>query len=189
MVAITFDDGPHNTAGFCKVLNAYGAKGTFFFVGNRLDAAPNEAKVAQTCGEVADHTENHIWFNTKTTFAQAYPEFANDQTSIEKAGAPRTFWARPRGGIYNSSIIDAANKAGQVIVNWNIKAYDYGPDNPTRQQIINRVVYSEDLKPGAIILLHQTYGHTIEALPTILSLLRDKGYKVTTVSELIANSY
>jgi peptidoglycan/xylan/chitin deacetylase (PgdA/CDA1 family) len=78
-------------------------------------------------------------------------------------------------------------KTNEVLVNWNIKAGDYGPENPTKETIVNRVLNNSELSPGSIILLHQTYAPTKDALPLILDGLVKKGYTVTTVSELLAN--
>jgi peptidoglycan/xylan/chitin deacetylase (PgdA/CDA1 family) len=189
MVAITFDDGPTsaNTAEFCKILNTYKAKATFFFVGSRLAALPGEAAIANSCGEIGNHTLSHYEFNYTTTVDQAYKEIEGAEQIFAKY-SERTKWFRPRGGIFNSNVLAGMKKTNEVLINWNVKAGDYGPENPNRDTIVSRVLNSTELTPGSIILLHQTYGPTKEALPFIFDGLTKKGYTVTTVSELMANS-
>jgi peptidoglycan/xylan/chitin deacetylase (PgdA/CDA1 family) len=187
-VALTFDDGPNYTHGICEILERYNAKATFFYIATRLQADRNAWKDAESCGEVASHTVSHIKYPPSVNFSTIYNDIvsANRIFSVIMGKTPR--WFRVRGGIYNLSVIDAAQKNHENVVNWNIEAQDYTPYLPTRAQIVSRVLNSPNLKPGAIILLHETYSPTREALPTILSELKNRGYTVTTISDLVDSS-
>lgn len=57
---------------------------------------------------------------------------------------------------------------------------DYGAED-----IVNRVVNSDKLKNGAIVLMHNGAKYTADALETVIKGLQDKGYELVPISELI----
>jgi peptidoglycan/xylan/chitin deacetylase (PgdA/CDA1 family) len=188
MVALTLDDGPSSTAQTCEILKRYNAKATFFYVAYRLADSPSSAPSAQSCGEIGNHTYHHILLNL-ANYATAMTDLGNANRIFMNIIKKKPLYFRPRSGLYTSSVLSAVLNQGSIIVNWSVGANDNGPENPSRATIVNRILNHPNLKPGAIILLHETYDPTREALPTILSELKNRGYTVTTVSELINNSY
>ena len=57
---------------------------------------------------------------------------------------------------------------------------DYGADS-----IIDTVLNHEALENGSIILCHNGAKFTAQALDTLITKLKDKGYTIVPVSELI----
>ena len=57
---------------------------------------------------------------------------------------------------------------------------DYGVDN-----IINTVLNHKNLGNGSIILCHNGAKYTAEALESLITGLKEKGYEIVPVSELI----
>lgn len=51
------------------------------------------------------------------------------------------------------------------------------------QQIVERV--NRNVKNGSVILFHNNAQHVLEYLPQILSNLKEKGYEIVTINELI----
>lgn len=58
-------------------------------------------------------------------------------------------------------------------------------NNPSPQTIVDRVM--SKYHNGAIVLMHPT-KNTVEALPQIINQLKEKGYKITKVSEVIVDN-
>ena len=61
-IALTFDDGPNETATaqVREILNSYGVRGTFFTVGKALDIEPALSQGLHRDGHViADHSYDH----------------------------------------------------------------------------------------------------------------------------------
>lgn len=184
VVALTFDDGPitTNTTQFCNALNGYGAKATFFMVGRRINTFPEEARIAQTCGEVANHTYSHVDMTTLDYLHQA-DQIGLGDTEIKNATGQATVWFRPRGGLYNSVTRLLMIKTWHKMVLWDVSGYDTNiAANSTN--VKDNVLGGT--KPGSIILLHQTQK-SLDALPGILAGLKARGYTVTTVSDLLNN--
>jgi peptidoglycan/xylan/chitin deacetylase (PgdA/CDA1 family) len=51
---------------------------------------------------------------------------------------------------------------------------------PARQAVARRL---RDIKPGAIVLLHNGPDETIDILPDLLAALKKRGYSFGTLSE------
>lgn len=187
VVAITFDDGPTstNTANFCSTLNRYGAKATFFMVGRRLSAIQTQAAEAEKCGEIGNHSWEHLTMSRIGDDKQRDQIVLTDEI-VKKLIGKNPIWFRPKGGIYNEMTKLLMFKTGHKMVLWDVEGSDGLGINLPASEIANNVL--KDTKPGSIIMLHQTNPETLKALPTILSTLKARGYRVTTVTELVNNS-
>ena len=84
---------------------------------------------------------------------------------------------RPSYGSFNSKIKKMAN---MPIIIWDIDTLDWKYHNSKR--ITNRVV--SKVKDGDIILMHDIYSATANALNNIIPELQSRGYVFVTVSEL-----
>lgn len=187
MVAITIDDGPNfRTLDFCRVLERYGAKGTFFFT-RKLLAGGYEAqarKVYDRGHEVANHTANHKMLIG--TYSFCYYEASATQPVIRRATGFDPIWIRAMGGGISSTGMRAVVNTGQLYCNWSIDSYDSHRLYTAPSVLYRNVINSVD--PGDVILIHQTHPESLQALPSICAELRRRGYKMVTLSELAANS-
>lgn len=97
---------------------------------------------------------------------------------------------RAPGGTYShfTSAYEAClEENGYVEHDWNVSIADTAPGNPTAQDFIdNVIVQTADGKESAIILMHSSYGHqeTARALPGIISVLRENGYRFGVVTPM-----
>lgn len=84
---------------------------------------------------------------------------------------------RPTYGSLNETI---KNTTDLDIVLWNVDTLDWKYKNT------NRIVQNatKNLKDGNIILMHDTHKQTLEALPKIIKIIKEKGYECVTVSEM-----
>jgi peptidoglycan/xylan/chitin deacetylase (PgdA/CDA1 family) len=107
-------------------------------------------------------------------------------TAIRKATGFSPTWVRAMGGGIDSTGMKAVIKTGQLYCNWSVDSYDshrrYTPPNVLYHNVVDHV------RPGDVILVHQTHRETIEVLPRICKELRRRGYKMVTLSELAAAS-
>lgn len=103
---------------------------------------------------------------------------------VETIGyAPAYF--RPPLGYYNEKVVLAAAKQGYVTVLWDVDSLDQR--NPGAKRIVSHTL--NNVQPGSIILLHANDDNvqTVEALPFILSGLRDNAYSPVTLSCLLCS--
>ena len=184
-VAFTFDDGPTPyTDRLVKVLNDAGVKSTFFMIGNKVAANPDGAKrVAQAGMEIGNHTWEHP--NMTTIPAQDVPDqLSKAQDAIAAAtGKTPTLW-RPPGGLTNADVDTVAAKDGLAGILWDVIPFDWINDSNTEA---TRYMLMTQIKPGSVVLLHDSYSSTVDLVEQFIPVLKANGYHLVTVSQLLGN--
>lgn len=178
MIALTFDDGPnYNTSKVIDVLNKYDIKATFFVLGSR--ARNNKdilKKMADSGMEIGNHTYNHLLL-TKYDENKIRSEIEDTSEVIYSATKKRPKLLRPSYGSVNNKIKKVAN---MPIIIWDIDTLDWKYHNSKR--ITSRVV--NKVRDGDIILMHDIYSASLNALSNIIPILQDNGYEFVTIDEL-----
>ena len=95
---------------------------------------------------------------------------------------------RPVGGRITS---ERTKNCGYSVIMWSVDSNDWKYKTPAGNSenidtIVNNVM--SGLKEGSIILMHDIYENTYEALKIILERISKEGYEVVTVSELLGNA-
>lgn len=182
-VALTFDDGPQPelTQNILAILKKFNVQATFFMIGAKVAVEPEIARAVAAAGhEVANHTYMHRNLTTMDA-AKISIEFDSTSSIIESKVGVSPVLCRPPGGNYNQAVVDAATDQGMTTVLWTTNP---GDCNQLSAEAIAKSVL-ECIKPGGIILLHDTVPATAEALPIILKGLKKRGLKPVQVSQLI----
>lgn len=184
-VAFTFDDGPHPTytPKILDILKKYNAKATFYVLGSRVNSSPSiVARMVNEGHEVGVHTWNHPSL-TKVSMATVRSEMERTIGAIQQASnyTPRTM--RPPYGAINSNLVDFfAQQYGMSTIMWSIDTNDWR--KPGVQKVINEAVTKA--RPGSIILIHDIHASSYQAVEGIVSGLIARGFKLVTVSQLMA---
>ncbi|MBR2543305.1 polysaccharide deacetylase family protein [Candidatus Saccharibacteria bacterium] len=179
LVALTFDDGPFpdTTPRLLDILTEKDAIATFFSLGLMARSHPDILKRAFYEGhEIASHTMYHQNLNSITP--GAVESDVNEATAVIKSIIGRTpALTRPPYGAYNQNVLDYTKTP---LILWSVDPQDWLIRDPT--SIIN--IAMSQVHDGAIILMHDIYPTSVEAVPTLIDTLRENGYEFTTVSEL-----
>jgi peptidoglycan-N-acetylglucosamine deacetylase len=189
VVALTFDDGPNSrTKPAIRILDAFGAKGTFFAIGDcsRMKgmAAVNRYVLASG-NELANHTMHHQRLDKSlATDVKAI----NDLEKLLIAQTGRgTRWVRAMGGDVNSTGLKATRKTNHLYAQWSVSIADsvrgYTPPSRLYHNVVDHV------RPGAVVLMHVTHPETLAALPSIVRELKRRGYQMVTLSQMAAMGY
>ena len=178
MIALTFDDGPnYNTNKVIDVLNKYDIKATFFVLGSRaINNKDILKKMADSGMEIGNHTYNHLLL-TKYDENKIRSEIEDTSEVIYSATKKRPKLLRPSYGSVNNKIKKVAN---MPIIIWDIDTLDWKYHNSKR--ITSRVV--NKVRDGDIILMHDIYSASLNALSNIIPILQDNGYEFVTIDEL-----
>jgi peptidoglycan-N-acetylglucosamine deacetylase len=186
-VALTFDDGPGPyTSQVIKVLVRMHATATFFVVGEWARRYPKlVAEEARDGFELGDHTETHAYLSELSEDAQE-AEIDEAAMDIRHAGAPTPVLFRPPYGAFDPTTLELLRDRGMLMVLWSADTSDY--ERPG----IARIAYTaiSGCQPGAVILMHDGGGNrseTAAALPRIITRLRQRGFKLVTISQLITD--
>lgn len=185
-IALTFDDGPspQYTPGVLNTLKEFGAKGTFFVIGQELVRYPDVAKQVLADGmELANHGFHHLTLqNLDPTSVQA-EALPVEQELTALAGNRPTLYRLPKGR-GDARSLRALADMGYTVVYWSIDTRDYLPRDPAK--IAAQV--QKEVHPGAIVIFHDGGGnqqHTVDALKLLLPALKAQGYQMVTVSQLL----
>lgn len=202
-VAITFDDGPHNvrTKLIVDELTKYGFHATFFVIGNRIDGTEYNGlsglKYAAEAGnEIGIHGYTHSSQNyyDKCDEETYRWELSKTSTAIKNAiGNYEIKLMRPVGGRITDERIASSPYS---IIMWDVDSDDWkhkytsGDSDEICAQKVNEIVENVMLSvhDGSIILMHDIYESTYDAVVIILERLNAEGYEVVTVSELIGDN-
>ena len=188
-VALTFDDGPDdNVIPILDMLAKAGGKATFFFIGRNVAKQPEVAQKVINAGcEIGNHSYNHCWFNAPTYTAadKVREELVKTQQVIkDKTGFTPVLFRSPYFK-YTDTLFGVLDELQLPAVDACVGAADW-EKTATRAQVFERV--TTKVSPGSIVVLHSFAPCTLQALPDIIKFLKDNGYEMVTVSELIKNS-
>ncbi len=177
-VALTYDDGPSRyTPQILDCLEKYGAKATFFVVGNSVYAYPDALRRAHELGmEIGNHTMNHSRL-TSISSSAVMSQINSNANVVENVTGVRPQLVRPPYGSYNNSVISAA---GLPFILWSIDTLDWKTRNA--QKTVNAVL--SEVSDGDIILMHDLYLPTVQATQILVPRLIEMGFDLVTVSEL-----
>ena len=178
MAALTFDDGPYApvTTKILKVAKKYDAKVTFFAVGNRLENYKDTVKKAYEQGcQIASHTYEHQIL-TKVGPQQIKAQVSKVDTVLKRIIGCKTTALRPPGGGVNDTV---RKYVGLPMICWDVDTEDWKSRNSTK--VLNRCNNIED---GDIVLMHDLYPSTANAVKKLIPSLVEKGFQLVTVDEL-----
>jgi peptidoglycan-N-acetylglucosamine deacetylase len=185
-VALSFDDGPSaaNTGQLLELLEGYGARATFFVVGEELAAVPDLARRAAKAGhELGNHTFSHP-SPEKLSDGELRDEIVRGTAAIEEAAGVTPTVARPPWGRDTQRFADIARSLDMRTVMWSLDSGDtWGYDAATVARFVGRA------RGGDIILLHDGGAErpaTLGAIDQALAALASRRLRCVTVSELLA---
>lgn len=178
MVAFTFDDGPsYNTIKIVNTLVKYDSKATFFLVGNKIEKYAKTMDVLVKNGmDIGNHTYSHKEL-TKLSNKEILKEIDLTNEVIYNKTGIKPMFLRPSYGAMNKRIKKLST---MPIIIWNIDTLDwkYHNSNKIKDKILKYV------SDGDIILMHDTYVATLNAIEMVIPELKKQGYKIVSVSEL-----
>jgi peptidoglycan/xylan/chitin deacetylase (PgdA/CDA1 family) len=182
-IALTFDDGPHEmTLLVLDVLKKHNAKATFFCIGKNIETHPDILrKVIEDGHTVGNHTYSHVPFFDFYRKDQVIAEIQQTDALVESVLGKKTNLFRPPYGVTNPSIRRALAITKHKTIGWNIRSLDGVVK--TEDFLLNRII--KRIKPGGIVLLHDTSVQTVIVLEQLLSYLQKNNYAVVPLNQLL----
>lgn len=181
MVAITFDDGPEGYDITTRILDAFAAVGghaTFFQLGDRTDSNPEKIQRMIAEGhEVGNHTYDHTHMGDAVTA----DDIISCSNSIEAACGVRPTCFRSPGGNTTNMIKEVCASEGMALFYWSVDTRDWSSRDA--DAVVTSI--KNNTEDGDIILMHNIYDSTAEAVERILPWLKEQGYQLVTVPQLL----
>jgi len=185
-IAVTFDDGPHPevTPKVLDILDRYGAKASFFCVGEKAAAHPDIVREIVRRGHtIENHSMRHSGFFGFYGPAALRREIGAAQSVLGGiAGRPPRFFRAPIG-IRNPLLDPVMARLGLHYVTWTRRGFDTIARDPA--VVLKRLL--EGLAAGDIVLLHDrqsVHGGPIvlTVLPALLEKLSAAGLKPVSLT-------
>lgn len=182
-IAITFDDGPTTfTNAILQTLSSYKVPATFFMIGKNIQG--NEELVKQVISQghtIGNHTFSHSFFIDFKNSAGFKRELQKTEEALHKITGTHLKFFRPPYGVTTPHLAKAAKELDYTIVGWNIRSLDTTKD--TEDVISKRI--TKQIKPGAIILFHDTSDKTNAILKRTLAFVKENNYEIIKLEELL----
>lgn len=164
-----------------KTLKDNNVKITFFMVGDWVDKFPEAVKKISDAGhEIGNHSNTHPHVNNLSS-DENIKQIQDASNKIEKITGNKTILYRAPYGEYNNIVIRSAKSASHVPIQWNVDTLDY--TGITGEEMWRKI--ENKLDSGSIILMHNGTTHTADSLEMIINNIKNKGYELVKVSDLI----
>ncbi len=183
IVAISFDAawGSEYTKGILDILDKYDVKTTFFLVGFWVDKNEELVKELHSRGhDVENHSSTHPHMS-KLSKQQIIAELNNTGSKIEAITGKRPTLFRPPFGDYDDNLIKTAEECGYYTIQWDVDSLDWKELGVA--PVVDRV--TRNIEKGSIVLFHNNAKYVLEYLPLVIEKLKDDGYKIVPISQLI----
>lgn len=190
-VALTIDDGPSAyTAAIGDLLDAHGANATFFLIGAQL---AGHERVLERLVRAGNELGNHA-MHDEPSRALADATLVEQIHSVEEmvaavyaragvaARAPRYF--RPGSGFFSKRMRHTVARLGYRLVLGSI--YPHDAQIAYWRVNVNHILSM--LQPGGIIICHDRRSWTLAMLKELLPKIRERGYRIVTVTQLLQES-
>ena len=182
-IALTFDDGPVlQTHRVLDTLERHGVRATFFLVGRKFDGHERLIQRILSEGhEIGNHSYGHDPFPERDDLAAC-------TAAIEHVAGVRPSLFRPPFGAVDRPGAEGAIEDGMRVIMWSVDSEDGIPPwkGISAEEITSNVV--DHISPGAVVLLHDglPWSRAADALPELIEHLHGDGYRLVTMSELLA---
>ena len=183
-IALSFDDGPDPviTPQVVGLLKEKGIKAGFFLVGAKLEDNPEMLEKILSDGHVVG---NHSYFHTNIfgfkSKNRVLKELQKTEALIHHSSGKRIKLFRPPFGVTNPNIAGAARILDYEVIGWSIRSLDTMAKR--KEKTIKRV--KRRLKPGSLILFHDTHADIIPILEEVIKYASEKGFEFVSPDVLL----
>ncbi|MBE0466686.1 MAG: polysaccharide deacetylase family sporulation protein PdaB [Candidatus Desulforudis sp.] len=185
VAALTFDIswGEEVPKPVLDILKKEDIRCTFFLSGPWVSKHPEVAKrIAVDGHEVASHGWRHENYSSFSDEVIKEEIVKAHKVLVETTGRKPNLIRTPNGD-WNERVVGAISESGYRAIQWSVDSLDWMDIGPAEssKRVLDRIT------PGAIILMHASDSaeQTPISLPNIIKGLKEKGYKLVTVSELL----
>lgn len=184
-VGLSFDAawGNEDTQNILDILASHNVHVTFFMTGGWVESYPDDVKAIAAAGhDLGNHSENHKQMS-QLSKEECQEELMSVHNKVKELTGTDMMLFRPPYGDYNNTLIQAVKEINYYPIQWDVDSLDwkdYGVDS-----IIQTVTEHKHLGSGSIILCHNGAKYTAQALDSLITKLKEKGYEIVPISQLI----
>ena len=170
-IALTIDDGPDPvvTPQVLDVLERYGARATFFCIGEKAVRYPEVCREIIRRGHaIENHSQHHRHHFSLTGLRGMRREIQAAQDTLSRVCGQRPLFFRAPAGLRNPFLDPVLHQLGLTLASWSARGFDTRIKDAER--VKNKLL--PGLRAGAILLLHDgNAARTASGTPVILDVL------------------
>ena len=194
-IALTFDDGPEPryTDRILDILNREHVKATFFVTGGQaLKHFATIRRILQEGNELGNHTWTHPNLSKLPDFLVRLELNATQRLLQVITGRSVRLLRPPYAAddmaetAKDAHVVELGSSMGYLLIGANLNPQDW--NKPSKEEIVRRVLQQAEDGAGSVVELHDAGGdrtNTVEALPELIHVLRGRGFRFISLSELI----
>ena len=182
-IALTFDDGPvEQSLEMLKVLKEHQIPANFFCIRKNIDQHPAIVQQMDNEGHlIGNHSYTHAHSFDFYSSKKVLQELNDCSQIIEATINKKPLLFRPPNGVSNPMIAKALKQTNLKSIGWNIRTFDTSIKNP--EAIFNRI--HQKIKPGAIILMHDTMPHSVTLVSNLITYCKENNYEIVSLDKLL----
>jgi len=183
-IAITFDDGPNKeiTPLLLDFLNEQKIKATFFCIGNRINNNEDILKRIDLENHlIGNHSFSHSSCFDLYSSKRMIEELKKTENIIKQSIHKKVKLFRPPYGVTNPNLKKAVEEMKYTVIGWNVRSFD--TMKKTNKEILKRI--SKKIKPGSIILFHDSNQNIIPLLKDFIEYTTQNNYQIIRLDELL----
>lgn len=174
-VWLTIDDGPtDDTPPLLDMLDRFGVRATFFVKGTLATARPDLIAAMTSRGHtVANHSHTHpsgtFWCLLPGHIAR---EIDQCNSTLERIAGRMPVWFRAPVGMKNPAVHPLLRARGMRLIGWSARGFDATMSDA--DGVLARLL--PEVRPGAIIVLHQGRSWSLDVIARVITALQERGY-------------
>lgn len=188
LIAFTFDDGlQSNTVDLLNAFDTFNqqnptfkATATMFMLGGQINDSDSEimTRIVAMNMEFGNHSYSHPRL-TQFSNENILKEIDDTDAILKKYDGKDKHLFRPPYLDYTQDMLNLINTPA-IFCTWVLDTTDWS--GVSAESIYNTVI--DNKCEGGIVLMHQGYNTTIQAVERLLPKLKEAGYQVVSVSQL-----
>lgn len=194
VVYLTFDDGPDDkiTPQILDILKQEDVKATFFVLGVNVEQNPDVLlRIFNEGHAIGNHSYNHVYKELyKSPWAFVEQMIKTDDIIMSYIGVRPLIIRAPGGvvGVFDANYWEMVRAVGYAEYDWNTSTQDATAQAPNASMQVNNVIQQLGDNPpkSVILLMHSKDGkdETVKALPELIHMFRDWGYKFGVITPM-----
>lgn len=194
VVYLTFDDGPDDkiTPQILDILKQEDVKATFFVLGLNVEQYPDVLiRMFNEGHAIGNHSYNHVYKELyKSPWDFVAQMIKTDEVIASYIGVRPLIIRAPGGvvGSFNADYWEMVRAVGYAEYDWNTATQDATAQAPNASTQVNNVIQQLGDNPpkSVILLMHSKDGkdETVKALPELIHMFRDWGYKFGVITPM-----
>lgn len=183
-IAISFDDGPHSeiTPAVLNILEKANVQAAFFLIGKQIPGRENLVSQLHAKGHlIGNHSfSHHALFDLFSSKKMLADIKSMDQLILNILGLRPKFF-RPPYGVTNPNLKNAVQAGRYDAIGWSVRSLDTVIKD--EKKLLYKV--TKHLRPGDIILFHDTSHTTLSILNEFIQQVRKRGFRITRLDKML----